>query len=221
MSEPDKVQQELANVCRNSFNIPINPKISLHSVEGQTLILAFIPEAFCRDKPVYIKSSGVEKGAFRRIGSADHRCTSHDLDLLYELRRERHYESELLPDVSWSDISPEAVETYRRLRSQIEPNAQELALEDQELLLSLKVAVKKCEEVIPTVAGLLLFGSKAALRRELPMASRVDYVVVEGSVWVEDPSARYQLAIEYRESLVTLMPRLHSQVMSDIPSKFG
>lgn len=221
VSEPDKVQQELANVCRHSFNIPINPRISLHSIEGQTVILAFIPEAFCRDKPVYIKSSGVEEGAFRRIGSADHRCTAHDLDLLYELRRQRHYESELLPGVSWNDISPEAIEAYRRLRAQIEPNARELALDDQELLLSLRVAVKKDGETLPTVGGLLLFGSKMALRRELPMASRVDYVVVEGSEWVEDPSARYQLAIEYRESLVTLMPRLHSQVMSDIPSKFG
>jgi len=221
VTDPDKIQRELANVCRNDFNVRINPKITIHVKNSRTLIVAFIPEAFCRDKPVYIESKGVKEGTFRRIGSADHRCTDDDLDLLYQLRRQRSYESEILPGTSWGDISPEAIEEYRRLRSQIEPKAQELKLDDQELLLSLKTAFKQGGEVIPTVGGLLLFGSKVALRRELPMAARVDYIVVEGTEWVQDPSARYKLAIEYREALVTLMPRLHSQVMSDIPSKFG
>jgi len=53
------------------------------------------------------------------------------------------------------------------------------------------------------------------------MAARVDYILVERTEWVESATTRYKLAIDYREALVTLMPRLHSQIMSDIPNKFG
>jgi len=221
VSNPDKVQQELANVCRNTFNIRITPKISVHTYEGRTIIVAFVPEAFCRNKPVFIERLGTERGAFRRIGSADHRCTADDLDLLYQLRSQKNYESEVLPDASWEDISLEAIEAYRRLRSQLDPNAEELTLGDRELLLSLKAAVKVSGDIIPNIGGVLLFGNKSALRREMPMAARIDYIIVEGIEWVQDPSARYQFVTEYREALVTLMPRLHAQIMSDIPNKFG
>lgn len=157
----------------------------------------------------------------RRIGSADYRCTQDDLDLLYQLRSQQYYEAEVLPYVSWEDISEEAIDVYRRIRSQIDPNAEELRLDDQELLLSLRAAVKQKGEVLPTIGGLLLFGTKAALRRELPMDARVDYIVVEGSEWVPSGSKRYELAIEYREALVTLMPKLHAEIMSDLPKAFG
>ena len=221
VADPDKIQQELANVCRNNFNIRINPKICVNVVEGRSVVVAFIPEAFCRDKPVYRESSGIEKGSFRRIGSSDYRCTPDDLDQLYQLRRQQNYESEVLSSLSWEDISQEAVEAYRYLRSQREPGVKELKLDDKELLLSLKIAVKQRGDIVPTIGGVLLFGTKAALRRELPMDARVDYIIVEGTKWVEDPSKRYQFAFEYREALVTLMPRLHSQIMTDIPTKFG
>jgi len=221
VDDPDKVQQELAGVCRDTFNIRIRPKIYVHHYNGRNIIVAFIPEAFCRDKPIFIESKGVEKGSFRRIGSGDHYCTAEDLDLLYQSRRQQHYESDVLNDVSWEDISPKAIEEYRRLRARIDPNAEELKLDDQGLLLSLKTAIKKNGEVIPTIGGLLLFGTKAALRREMPMAARLDYIIVEGIEWVPDPSKRYSYAIDYREALVTLMPHLHSQIMSDLPTKFG
>jgi len=114
LAEPDKVQQEFVNACRNAFNVRINPRISSHIHEGKTLIVAYIPEAFCRDKPVFLESLGREKGAFRRIGSTDQRCTEDDLDLLYQLRRQQNYESEVIPGTGWDDISHEAVEEYRR-----------------------------------------------------------------------------------------------------------
>lgn len=220
VNDPDKLQCELASACRDEFNIKIRPDIRVDVLKGKAVVVAFIPEAFPRDKPIHLKKYGLEKGSFRRIGSADHHCTSEDMDLLYQLCRQQHYESDILPYTSWEDVSLEAVEEYRRLRGKIEPTAHELKLNDQELLLSLKVAVKKDKEIIPTVGGLLLFGRKVALRREMPMAARIDYIIVEGTEWVKDPSKRFQYSTEHREALVTLMPRLHSQLMSDLPSKF-
>ncbi len=49
----------------------------------------------------------------------------------------------------------------------------------------------------------------------------MDYIVVDGANWVGDPSTRYHYAVEYREGLVTMMSRLHAQIMGDIPGKFA
>ena len=115
VDDADRIQGELASVCRNSFNIQVRPKISVESLDGKVLITAFIPEFFCREKPVFIKKYGEEKGTYRRIGSSDQRCTAEDLDLLYQLRRQKAYEADVFPEASWEDIAPDAVEEYRRL----------------------------------------------------------------------------------------------------------
>ncbi|MDB2613787.1 putative DNA binding domain-containing protein [Chlamydiales bacterium] len=220
VNDPDKVQLELVNACRNNFNIRISPRINIDIRNGKSIIWAFIPEAHPRNKPVFIESKEIKKGSFRRIGPSDQLCAAEDIDSFYQLRAGTHFESETIPGVTWEDISPEAIKEYRRLRAQIDPNANELELEDRQLLLSLKTAVQKDGDIIPTVGGLVLFGSKAALRREMPMATRLDFLIVEGTEWVQDPSKRYHYAIEYREALVTLMPHLYSQIMSDMPSTF-
>ncbi len=220
VNNPDKVQQELAGVCRNDFSTRISPKINIDVRSSRTIIWAFIPETFSREKPVFIKKYGIEKGTYRRIGSGDFLCTEEDLDLLYQLRRQCRYESEVLPHTVYEDISLDAIKEYRRLRSLIDPNASELKLNDEQILLSLGVCIKsKNGEITPTVAGLLLFGTKEALKRVMP-ACRVDYILVEGTKWVSNASERYKLAIEYWEPLITLMPRLHSEIMGNLPMKF-
>ncbi|HSX38701.1 MAG TPA: ATP-binding protein [Chlamydiales bacterium] len=219
VENPDKIQCELATLAASAFNFQIRPEIKVESVSGKSLIIAFIAESFCREKPVFIKKYGEERGAFRRIGSSDQRCTSEDLDLLYQLRRQRSYETEVFPEVSWEDIAPDALADYRKLRALIDPTAAELALNDRELLISLGHARRLGERVVPTVGGLLLFGSKTALRRTMPMAARIDYILIEGTEWVKSPLARYH-SVEYREALVTVITRLHAQIMSDLPTRF-
>ncbi len=219
VDNPDKVQQELVTACRHAFNTHIYPKILVEQVGGKIVIAAHIPEACPADKPVFVKRLGVELGSFRRIGPADHRCTVDDLDLLYQLRGQRSFESETLPSTTWQDIDSTALYEYRRIRAEVNPDASELKLDDQELLLSLGVAFKKDENPVPTVGGILLFGTASALRRLMPLSSRVDYILVEGTEWVENPSARYQ-TIEFRAPLIFAMQRLHSHIMNDLPTQF-
>ena len=39
--DPDALQQEIGNICRNSFNRRIIPEISVHSIEGCLLVVAY------------------------------------------------------------------------------------------------------------------------------------------------------------------------------------
>ena len=219
VNDPDKIQRELAGVCGNTFNIQIRPEIKVEMVNGHPLMIAFIPEALPREKPVFIRKHGADKGAYRRIGSADYHCTTEDLDLLYQLRSGTPYEREELPGVSWVDIDTDVIHAYRRRRAQVEPEAAELELTDVDLLQSLGCITHYNGKTVPNIAGLLLFGTKAVLRRMLPMDARVDYIVTEGPEWVGDPSTRFY-STDYREPLITLLPRLHAQIMGDLPTRF-
>ena len=51
----------------------------------EPIIVAYISEAETYEKPIFIKSRGIEKGAYRRIGPTDQLCTREDLDMLYQL----------------------------------------------------------------------------------------------------------------------------------------
>ncbi len=219
VDDPDKIQRELADVCSNTFSTQTRPTIQVEAINGRPIVIAFIPEAPPREKPIFIKKDGAEKGAYRRVGSADYRFTTADLDLLYQLRSGTPYEREALPGISWKDIDPDAINVYRRRRAQVEPEAAEIALADTDLLRSLGCVAHHEGEYVPNIAGLLLFGTKAALRRALPMGARLDYIVTEGPEWIGDAATRFY-STDYREALITLFPRLHAQIMGDLPARF-
>jgi len=218
VSEPDKIQRDLATQCREVFNIPIRPQIEVSTEDSKTVIVAFIPEAQPSEKPVYLLKRGLPKGAFRRIGSTDQKCTDEDIALFYQLRSHRTYDETPLPEASLDDFDPNAIAEYRRARSQVNPNAAELNYTDEDLLYALAATTKHQKEICPTLAGLMVFGKSIALRRHFPM-NRVDYIIVEGREWIPDPAHRYQ-TIEILEPLLIAIPKLVTLILNDIPKAF-
>ena len=218
VSEPDKIQRDLATQCREVFNIPIRPQIEVSTEDSKTVIVAFIPEAQPSEKPVYLLKRGLPKGAFRRIGSTDQKCTDEDIALFYQLRSHRTYDETPIPEASLDDFDPNAIAEYRRARSQVNPNAAELNYTDEDLLYALAATTKHQKEICPTLGGLMLFGKSIALRRHFPM-NRVDYIIVEGREWIPDPAHRYQ-TIEILEPLLIAIPKLVTLILNDIPKAF-
>ena len=220
ITHADKVQTTLATRCRDEFNVPIRPTILVETRNRKSLIIAFIPEAQPSDKPVFIKRRGLTHGAFRRIGSTDQKCTEDDIALLHQLRSHKTFDAVPITDTTLNDIDRRAVKEYRRLRREFSPNATELSYQENELLDSLSATALYKGERRLTIAGMLLFGKSSALRREFPM-TRVDYMRVEGREWMADPERRYINAIEYREPLLLMIPRIIGQILEDIPRSFS
>jgi len=218
VDNPDKVQADLATICRNNFSVPIRPDISVEELDKKTVIVAHIPEAAAHDKPVYIESRGAQNGSFRRIGSTDQLCTDDDLEMFYQSRGGRSHDETPWPDTSPDDIDPEALAEYRRLRTDDASAAELLSYSDEDLLYALGATVREDRRTVLTLAGLVLFGKTLALRRHLPMM-RIDYIRVEGREWVPDPERRYQ-TVEKLGALILVIPSLVSQVMEDIPKAF-
>lgn len=216
----DKLQADLASQCATTFNVPIRPQMEVAEIQGKKVLSVFILEAPSAAKPVFFTAIGLPKGAYRRIGSSDVRCTSEDLAVFYGDRPSQSLDATVLPDAEMQEVDPAGVAEYRRLRSEISPGAEELTWDDADLLRALRCADMDTHGILrPTVSGILLFGTPLALRRHFPMV-RVDYIRVPGRQWVEDPHRRFE-TIELRAPLIRLVGRAISSILDDLPKAFS
>ncbi|MCL4460661.1 MAG: putative DNA binding domain-containing protein [Nitrospirae bacterium] len=220
VNNPDQLSADLATKAASVFNRPLRFEISTESLQGKPVLVVFIPESFPQDKPIYVKSQGLPRGAFRRIGSTDQRCNEDDLAVLYQNRQYESFDSGFVSDATLEDFSKDAIDDYRASRREANPDAEELRWSDEELLQALG-AVRRASNGswLPTVAGLLLFGKQVALRRCFPM-TRVDYIRVPGREWVPDPDRRFD-TLELRDPLFRLIRRTQAAILDDLPKAFG
>lgn len=218
--QPDKLSANLASQCATTFNMPLRVDIRTEMLSGEPVVVVFVPEAAPQDKPIYFKATGLPKGAFRRIGSTDQRCTEDDLEMLYQSRQRESFDTGLVFGAELDDIDADAIADYRQARAEANPDAEELRWTDLELLQALNAVRRDAAGAWkPTVAGLLLFGKSLALRRCFPM-TRVDYIRVPGREWVPHPDRRFD-TVELRAPLFTLLRRTQAAVLDDLPKGFG
>lgn len=219
VGDPDKVQQDIASGCQGTFNVPIRPRVLVEEHEGKIVIIVEIDERAPSDKPIYFLKRGLPEGAWRRIGSTDQRCTDDDMVIFYGNRQGESHDLSILAHADLSDFDPDALENYRKLRQKVNANAEELTFTDDELLQALSAVRRENGDWKPTLCGLLLFGSRLALRRELPMV-RVDYIRVAGKDWISDPEQRFETTIDMRGPLLPLVDRVLAAVLDDLPKGF-
>jgi len=215
VSDPDKITIDIASGCRTIFNRPVSPKIATCMVDGVPIVRIDVAEVDKASKPIFFRSKGIEKGAFRRIGSADVKCSDEDLDAIFTQKSQQSYDRSLVGEASWDDIDPEALAAYRRLRGTANPNAEELGWRDQELVEALGGATRQNGELVPTLAGLLSFGKSLALRRLMP-SHRVDYIRISGKDWVGNSEGKFD-TLDLRGPIVTLISRVISAILDDLP----
>ena len=78
VTNPDKIQADLASQCATALSRPIRPQMAVEALEGKAVVVVFVPELPPTDKPVYLKSLGLPRGAMRRVGSTDQEGTEDD-----------------------------------------------------------------------------------------------------------------------------------------------
>ena len=220
VDNPAQLSADLSTQCREMLNRPVRPQVETQLINGEPVVGAEVPEAEASEKPVYIKSEGLPDGAYRRISSTDQSCTDDDLLALFQERQSESYDQSIVPDASLSDIDPEALQEYREARAEMKPEAEELNWTDEELVHAIKAARERDDELQPTVAGILLFGSKKALRRLFP-AVRVDYIRVPRREWIGKADQRYTSTVEMRDPIIEVIRRAQAAVMDDLPRGFS
>lgn len=215
IGDTDKLQSDLATQCNGMFNVPVRPRMKVETVNGLNVLVVHVDELPPGQKPLYFRKDGLPQGAYRRIGPTDHRCTEDDMALFYADRET--YDRTVLKRTTVDDVDRTAVDLYLSLREKVNPAAEELTYDFEDLLLALGCLDPITRKHL-TVTGLLLFGTAAALRREVPMV-RADYVRVPGLEWVADPNNRFH-TVDMRGPMITLVYRLVDAVFSDLPKGF-
>jgi len=219
IDNPDKLQCDIADQCATRFNKILRPAFVVGILENKTVIGIFMPEVPAGDKPVFFKKVGLPKGAFRRIGSTNQKCSDDDLQVLYQQGLIRSYDETIVPDSLLTDLDEDAINEYRAARAEVDPAAEELRYDNRGLLESLNCIKQDGTIWRPTVAGLILFGTRKALRKYFPMM-RLDYIRVPGRTWVDDPEHPFE-TIEMRDALFRMLPRGQAAIMDDIPRAFS
>ncbi len=219
LSDLDKIQKDLASQAATMLNVAVRPEMSVERIDGKTIVVVFIPEADITQKPVYLKATGLPRGAFRRIGSTDQRCTDEDLWVLRGASQPQvGPDMAIVPDARIEDFDPQAIAEYRRLRAQVNPQAEELGYENPDMLEALSAVRRVDGGLKPTLAGIVLFGKPLALRRLFP-ALRIDYIRVIGTQWVDDPEQRFQ-SVDIRKALMLALPLAEASIVDEMPKGF-
>ncbi len=218
VTDPDRLSSDLQSACSTKFNQPVRPDITPVKIGNAVVIRVDVPELATAQKPLYFKSTGLPRGAYRRIGSSDVRCTDEDLSAFFLGQAKEAYDTRIVKEASWEDIDPTSVSAYRRALSDTHASAEHLNWSDEEMLYSLG-ALRKIEDVWRvTIAGILVFGKTTSLRRLFP-TMRVDYIRVPGNTWVADPDERFD-SLDMRGSLITLISRVIAAITDDLPKTF-
>ena len=217
VTDADSVQHDIASGCASMFNQAVRPQMAVERVDGRNVVIIRVDELDQNAKPLYFKNEGLPRGAYRRIGATDQRCTEDDLPVFYASADGQ--DKIVVDDTSMDDVDETALRRYRELRAVANSHAEELTYNDSDLLTALGACKKDKEgEWRLTYTGLLVFGKSMAQRRLIP-AVRVDYIRVSGNKWISDADKRFD-TIDMRGPLILLLSRVYNAIVDDLPHSF-
>ena len=81
-------------------------------IDEKPVLLITVEELDPSRKPLYFTSTGLPKGAFRRIGSGDQRCNDDDIRSFHAAARAPTPELDAVPGTSIDDVDPQAIKRY-------------------------------------------------------------------------------------------------------------
>ena len=211
----DKLASDIASACSTMFNSPVRLDITSHLESGAVVLKIDVPELPKTQKPLYFTKQGLPRGAFRRIGPTDIRCTDEDLLTFFQGKSHEAFDARIVKDASWDDLDPAAIGAYRNARKEANPLAEELTWSDEDMLFALGAIKRLDGKTKITNTGILLFGKTSSLRRLFP-TQRVDYIRVPSRTWFPDPDTEFE-SIDMRGPILTLIPRIIAAIVDDLP----
>ncbi len=157
-----------------STNPPIIPLVYTQTIEGITILIIQVARGM--DKPYYLKSEGLERGVYVRLGRSTLRATA---DIIEELRwssRGRSFDSMPVYHGQVKDLDNEKIKEFFKMRRGVK----DIPYDFSEALAAYNLITNEHASIYPTVAGILLFGrnSEAFFSEAMIICSR--FVGIEG-----------------------------------------
>ena len=163
----DKVQNDFLSALRAGQKL--NRVISVHEqmfdYDGKTILVFHIPEARRQDKPIYL-GRDIRKSYIRR-GAGDEQCTNAQIErFLHDAAVER-YDGQTIDLDPTRCFDEDSLRWYRITFSERNIQQNE-TLSHVEFLHHWGLVLEIDNQLTPTRASILLFGTPAAIRQMLP-----------------------------------------------------
>jgi len=165
---PDVVQNDLLSTLRagQKLNRIISVEPHRYEIDGKHVFAFYVPEASRADKPVYLK--GDPRQSYVRRGAGDEQCTQTELERFLRDAAQECYDGAALPDIPVERcFDMDTVRWYQTQFVRRTPEHTEIT-DPVEFLLNWNFIVEQGNTMLPTRAGVLLFGEARYVRQLLP-----------------------------------------------------
>jgi len=169
LKNPDLRLQDFFNQVRNPQKIstPVcgADDATLEELDGKKLLVIRVPAASRRHRPVFVGRNPYD-GTYLRRNSGDYRCTKQEVDRMMREASDVAADSAILPGYTLGDLDLDAFTRYRRRYQTEDPGSPWNGYDDLRFLQALGAhrRDRQTGQEGLTVAGLLLFGTREALR---------------------------------------------------------
>ena len=197
----DDVQNAFLNTIRsgNKISVLVPVRESMIQDEAGTVLVFLIPEANRREKPVHLNGKWEE--SYIRRGGCDQRCSEEEIRRFIRDAADKPYDAELLYDLDPEHcFDDEVLGWYRKLFAEKQPGRYETH-SNIEFLNEWGLVVETQDALVPTMAGVLLFGRAKHVRQVLPRCV-VDYQRIDANAEDWAPEERWHDREPIEENLI-------------------
>jgi len=170
---PAKVRADLFNTLNNpgkvSANLLTDADVQELVLEDCTVLRVRIPQATRKQRPVFLNGQPLGH-TYRRLNDGDRLCDEETVKRMLAEQVEDERDARVLPGFGMDDIDGESLRIYRQMLKDERPGHPYLEQEDFEFLTSLRGwrRDRQTDSEGLTLAGLLMFGTWAAIQEAAP-----------------------------------------------------
>jgi len=168
VEQPDKVQNDFLSALRGGqkLNRSVLVEPRRFEIDGKHVLAFRVPEAARSDKPVYLR--GDPRQSYIRRGAGDEQCSPSELERFLRDAAQERFDGVTIPDLPVEHCFDLAtVNWYQTQFARRNPEHPEIA-DPIAFLLNWNFIVECDGRMLPTRAGVLLFGEGRYVRQILP-----------------------------------------------------
>ncbi|OSM08493.1 RNA-binding domain-containing protein [Magnetofaba australis] len=164
----DNVQNSFLSTLRqpDKISATIHVKEDLHNIDGNDLLIFYVPEAARTEKPIFL--NGDIRRAFIRKGGIDVRCSQEEVRRFINDASSDRYDGQVVEFNLDTCFDSSAISWYRNVYEHKPGNRTHAEKSDFEFLFELGLIKETSQGHKATKAAILLFGRDGSFRDLLP-----------------------------------------------------
>ncbi len=187
----DKIMKDFWNIINNTNKVSVNllteNSVKIHTLHDGSFVVAIeVPRAERSLRPVYIKGN-VYEGSYRRNGDGDYHCSKREINQMIRDAAEATPDMKIIEEFSIEELNQDTIRAYRRRHQLYSPHHPWEELPNDQYLVMIGAAARKEGKILPTAAGLLMFGREYQIIRVFPeyFLDYREYDSTSGNDWID------------------------------------